>query len=106
MKPALALICILPAASPVHAGDCTTDELKAEAISDFIEEHYGSTFKMIYSTEAGLMEVYFHPYEPQERDCEGKVRVADDCRITDAEGGPLGTAGARERAFECRLSSD
>ena len=86
----------------VQAGDCSTDDAKTEAVADFIEKHYPPAFMMIYSSDrdAELREVDFYPYEPQER-CEGTVRVADDCRITDAEGNPLDRAASRERAFRC-----
>ena len=69
---------------------------------DFLEEHYGPVFVMAYPSDqgTGLVEVYFHPYEPQEQDCEGMVKVDDKCRITDAEGNPLNRA-SREHVFRC-----
>ena len=94
------------ASTSVYAGNCATDDAKAEAVVVFLEEHYGPAFMAVHppDVKTGLKDVYFHPYQPQERDCEGTVRVANDCRITDAEGTPLDDA-TRERVFRCKLPS-
>ena len=104
------------ASTAIHAGDCTTEELKAEAASRFVYEHYGDTFSMIgpADDDPGLIEVDFFPYYPPDHAlrrggtewperCTGRVRVGDDCGVSDAEGAPLSSAGARERAINCTL---
>ena len=109
MKPVSVVVALFVAvlAPHIHAGDCTTDDAKGEALVVFLEEHYGDVTVMAYPSDqgAGLMEVYFHTYQPQEKDCEGVVKVDDDCRITDADGTPLDSARARQRTFQCKLSS-
>ena len=98
-----AILAMSPAL-PVSAGDCTTDDAKGDALYVFLEKHYGPVSTIGYPSDQGtgfLMDVYFHPYE---RDCEGTVKVDDECRITDAGGAPLDSAGARERAFRCERS--
>ena len=92
--------------APKAGADCSTDDTKGEALVVFLEKHYGDVTVMAYPSDqgTGLLDVYFHPYEPQEKDCEGVVRVDDECRVTDAEGAPLDSARARQRAFRCALS--
>ena len=72
----------------------------------FLEKHYPHVVLMVHEADrdTGLMEVWSFPNtnEPQERDCQGQVRVADDCRITGAEGTPLNRA-SREHVFWCTL---
>ena len=81
--------------------DCTTEEGKAEAILAFLDTHYGDVSSIIYSPEDGPIEVYFHPYEPEERDCAGWVRIDDECRVLDAEGRSLDEATLREQVLPC-----
>lgn len=107
MRYSISLLAAMLAFASVHADDCTTDEARGEALVVFLEKHYGDVSVMAYPSDqgTGLWDVYFYPYQPQERDCEGVVRVDDGCRITDADGTPLDRARARERAFQCTLSS-
>ena len=96
----LAFLSVTLFALPVQAADCTTDDAKVEATLVFIEKYYPPASSMIDAPDrdTGLVNVWFYP---EERECKGAVRVTDDCRVTDAEGGPLNTAGARERTFGC-----
>ena len=73
----------------------------------FLEQHYGDGSAGIYPPDqsTGLMDVWFQTCQPQERDCEGAVRVTDDCRITDSGGTPLDDEVSRERVLRCTLSS-
>lgn len=91
------------ASMPVHAGDCTTEKLKVDAAYDSIEEHYHLASSMVVPVEESpeLIELDFGLDDFKETWCAGRVRIADDCGITDAEGAPLSTARAREHAFDC-----
>ena len=95
MKHISATVLAVLASTAVHAQDCTTDDAREKALIVFLEKHYGPVSVVAYPSDqgAGLLDLYFYPYEPRERDCEG--------RITDAKSGPLSTAGARARAFKC-----
>lgn len=88
---------------PIKAEDCSTIDLKLDAIERFIQEHYGNaafaSSGIFFLDEEDPFEVYFGP---EGQSCEGSIRVDDDCRITSPEGTPLDKAAAREQAIPCK----
>ena len=113
---ALIAAAMLAGAMPAHAADCSTVDLKLEALDDFLGKHYsvGASANSIPDEDTGLMDVmfalYFPPDHPLRHDgsewpvlCTGWVRVADDCGISDAEGTPLDSARSREQTIDCEL---
>ena len=93
------------ALASVHAQDCSTFDAKERAFLKLIWEPYPLAVTWIYPNhrDPELMEVYLYPTEPP-RDCEGVIRVDDDCRITDPDGTPLDNQASLERAFRCTPS--
>ena len=98
MPPLVLTIAVLALAPlPLRAQECSTVELKTDAVEDFIDEHYASGFSMIYSLEGetDMFEVEFWPYYPPEHrlrqggeewpvQCTGTMRVSDGCAVSDA----------------------
>lgn len=84
---AVAAVLLLLASTAAWAASCPTDDSKMDAISDFIDEHYGLAFSMINSPpeDMALFEVEFWLYDEAEAACKGTVRVADDCAVSNAE---------------------
>lgn len=67
MYVAIALItAMLVGVMPAHAADCSIFELKAEAIDDFLDEHYsvGVSSISLPDEDTGVMEVMFWPNYP------------------------------------------
>ena len=98
---------LLACASPVQSEDCTTWDLKVDAVILFLEEHYEPLgFVSIRPHEEDpenleLMEVDFSMYDFPDEDCIGFVQVTDDCEMMSSKGASLRTARERERTFGC-----
>lgn len=83
--------------------DLSHDE-QADLIAWFVKEHYGPAFSMIYQSDdhQSQYRVRFFPSYPEERECEGEIKILTDCStITDLNGNDLSNEGWREQTLPC-----
>lgn len=97
---------LLAGTIPAHAADCSTFDQQQEVVFEFLDDRYEFGGGRIWriDEEEGIWEFDFG-FITQRGGCTGRVRVADDCTLTDAEGTPLDRANSRERAISCEVSN-
>ena len=85
-----------------RSGDCSVEGAQGAALDSFVVEHYVDLEAWMVDPaedDQGAWEVYIGL---EGRNCEGVVRVSDDCQIRDASGAPVTNAASRERAIRCK----